>query len=421
MKLRVMHLSFVIALVASLLTPATSYAESTNRSEVREGLAQGGWKVVYGDLINEADYALFIAAVAGAVVCECPGPIYEYFDSQSQAQIDKITASAPEIAQDALIDLLIQAFDSNGQSLRHGRLEVSGGLATYKRWETVIYDEPRTYKCGNILGIPCTTMERVERTISYPNNFQPYFRFRFISDSGSPGGAGDSGTGAGGSTATVVCASTYPTRLRIGDRATVSLIPPLANLVRSLPEASASVLGRIQPGEGMTILAGPECANGRIWWYVRSDNNVTGWTGEGDSSDYWLIPDSVASPPAPATLLPIESCRPAGAPVGAGRPVMHHYGVTEVCTVGPMVYYLVDKRPPVGAMPGEDCVAFNPQQLQSRPDMLAIFDGQRNVTLFWPFERGEQVTNAYNIIRHHGFTHACYLERGALNKTYLRQ
>jgi len=192
---RVIEPALVLAIVLSMLTPATSYAESTNRNEVRAGLAEGGWQVIYGDLINEADYALFILAVASAVACECPAPIYEYFDDQLQAQITKIEATAPEIGEDALIDLLIAAFDSDGEVLRHGRLEVSGGLATYSRWETVIYDEPRTKTCWT-KGIiktkyPCVTMERVERKIPLPNNFQPYFRFRWTSSQPGSGSSSD--------------------------------------------------------------------------------------------------------------------------------------------------------------------------------------------------------------------------------------
>jgi hypothetical protein len=199
MKKRVFPLSLLIALLVSLITPAISIAESTNRNEVRANLAKGGWSVVYGDLINEADYALFIAAVAAAVACECPTPITEYFDYQLQEQLNKIQNTAPDIAQAALYSLLIQAFNSKGQTLRHGRLEVSADLATYRRWEEIIYDEPRTYECWYKIGPVktkgvCTKTERVKKVIPYPNNFQPYFRFRWVASSGSnPGSAQPSG------------------------------------------------------------------------------------------------------------------------------------------------------------------------------------------------------------------------------------
>lgn len=184
---RALYAAFALTLLLLVAAPKITLAESTNRNDVRAKLAEGGWSVVYGDLINEADYALFVAAVASAGACECPTPIYEYFDSQLQAQLNKIERTAPDIAMDALEDLMIRAFNSKGQSLRRGKLEISAGLATYKRWESVIYDEPYFYKCKQKLPFPpgawtwseCPGMKRVEKTIPYPNNFQPYFRFRW--------------------------------------------------------------------------------------------------------------------------------------------------------------------------------------------------------------------------------------------------
>ena len=187
MKKRILSLALLLSLLMSVLYPAISYAEESNQGEVRAALAQGGWKVVYGDLINEADYAEFIAAVALAVATENPAPIYEFFNYQLQEQVRKIKQSAPEITEDALVELLIRAFNSNGAVLRDGRLEISAGLATYNRWDTIVYDEPRTYKCkqplpfGGWTWIPCTKTVKVERKVPYPNNFQPYFRFRWTS------------------------------------------------------------------------------------------------------------------------------------------------------------------------------------------------------------------------------------------------
>lgn len=184
-KARTFVLVVLLAAIA-LLFPTAGYAEETNRNEVRAELASGGWTVIYGDLINEHDYLEFAAAVASAVATENPGPIYEFFNDQLQAQVVKIGKQAPDIPQEVVIELLIAAFDSEGQVQRRGNLEISADLATYNRWETVIYDEPRTYKCKqDLLGVgwtwsTCSTMERVEKTIPYPNNFQPYFRYRWI-------------------------------------------------------------------------------------------------------------------------------------------------------------------------------------------------------------------------------------------------
>jgi hypothetical protein len=80
-------------------------------------------------------------------------------------------------------------------------------------------------------------------------------------------------------------------RLYVGDIAYVSFDPPLPNRVRSQPGTSGTYLGMLQPGERMEIIGGPECANQAIWWQVRSlSSSLTGWTAEGDSKDYWLVP-----------------------------------------------------------------------------------------------------------------------------------
>lgn len=182
---RIACIMFALAFLCLISAPKVIHAESTNRNEVRANLEKDGWSVVYGDLINEADYARFVAAVASSVACECPAPIYEFFDDQLQQQLTKIKRTAPSIAQDALEKLLVRAFNSKGNVLRQGHLEVSGGLATYKRWDTVIYDEPRSYKCkiygplGTWTWGLCWETVRVEKKIPYPNNFQPYFRFRW--------------------------------------------------------------------------------------------------------------------------------------------------------------------------------------------------------------------------------------------------
>jgi hypothetical protein len=184
----------IVLLLLVLLTvaPLQAFAEETNRNDVRAQLAKGGWSVVYGDLINEADYAKFGLSVATAVATANPGPIYVYFNDQLQQQIVKIQKTAPEIGTKALTDLMVRAFNSKGRVLRHGRLEVSAGIATYRRWNTVIYNEPRTYKCKQKLPFGgwtwsiCKKTVRVERKVPLPNNHQPYFRFRWASKAEAP-------------------------------------------------------------------------------------------------------------------------------------------------------------------------------------------------------------------------------------------
>lgn len=87
------------------------------------------------------------------------------------------------------------------------------------------------------------------------------------------------------------CSGLYASRLRVGDQAYVSYNPPLANNVRQNPSLSARLLGKLQPGEEMTIVDGPECNNNMVWWYIQaSGRNLRGWTSEGDIENYWLVP-----------------------------------------------------------------------------------------------------------------------------------
>lgn len=87
------------------------------------------------------------------------------------------------------------------------------------------------------------------------------------------------------------CHADYISRLKIGDIVYVSYTPPSANNVRSKPYKDSTLLGKIQPGEEVTIIKGPSCSNGWIWWKIQTKNNkLSGWTSEGDKNHYWLIP-----------------------------------------------------------------------------------------------------------------------------------
>jgi len=84
------------------------------------------------------------------------------------------------------------------------------------------------------------------------------------------------------------CGSALPPRLSVGG--TGSVDPNTTpNNVRSTP-ATGEVIGQLQPAEDFVVLAGPECANGMYWWQVDNYGGLVGWTAEGDSSGYWLVP-----------------------------------------------------------------------------------------------------------------------------------
>ena len=184
MKNRLVCLVVLLAMLIHLSTVTAVYAvEKTNRTQVRDEFSTGWDGIVWGDLINEADYLEFVEAVAKAVASENPAPILQYFSQQAEAQITALGKSALDLDREELMDLLISAFKSKGKTLHKGDFEISAGLATYRRWNPVIYDEPRTYKCkwkkaGISMDGFCTTTVQVTRDVPLPNNFEPYIRFR---------------------------------------------------------------------------------------------------------------------------------------------------------------------------------------------------------------------------------------------------
>ncbi len=86
------------------------------------------------------------------------------------------------------------------------------------------------------------------------------------------------------------CPGVYPSQLHVGDKAMVSLEPPLPNNVRAQPDTTAKFLFAIQPGEVVKINDGPGCSNNWVWWQITTSDGRTGWTAEGDGTDYWLQP-----------------------------------------------------------------------------------------------------------------------------------
>lgn len=85
------------------------------------------------------------------------------------------------------------------------------------------------------------------------------------------------------------CAGALPVQLTVGGVGRVT--PGLPNKMRSTPAMSGTAVGSI-PGEGtFTVVSGPVCADGYTWWQVLYEG-VTGWTAQGDGSEYWVEPAS---------------------------------------------------------------------------------------------------------------------------------
>ena len=83
------------------------------------------------------------------------------------------------------------------------------------------------------------------------------------------------------------CQGAPPPRLSVGGRGRVT--PGLPNKIRSAPSTGAPQTGSI-PGEGVfSVLSGPRCVDGYLWWQVEYEG-VTGWTANGGDGEYWVEP-----------------------------------------------------------------------------------------------------------------------------------
>ena len=80
------------------------------------------------------------------------------------------------------------------------------------------------------------------------------------------------------------------TRLTAGGQAKVMGAPTdPPNRVRSEPVRAENVIGEVYAGTILKVLEGPVCASGLVFWKVESDS-ITGWTAEGDGTEYYLEP-----------------------------------------------------------------------------------------------------------------------------------
>lgn len=107
------------------------------------------------------------------------------------------------------------------------------------------------------------------------------------SNSGSDSGSNNSNSGSssnGGGSGNSCPAHVEP--FDVGDRGKVT--PGDPNVLRSCAGTGCSQIGSI-PGNGeFDVLGGPSCANGYWWWRVNY-SGTTGWTAEGQGSDYWVM------------------------------------------------------------------------------------------------------------------------------------
>lgn len=131
--------------------------EITDRNEQRAKLTEGGWTIIYGDLINEFDVLVFVGltwATGGptAWVQQEVANQLKKFSQSLQDVSEEVVASATHVLQDAVKHNFKGEWDFNG-------LGVKAGFVTYHRWWQIkIFSK----KIKNKL----------------PNNHQPYISIR---------------------------------------------------------------------------------------------------------------------------------------------------------------------------------------------------------------------------------------------------
>lgn len=111
----------------------------------------------------------------------------------------------------------------------------------------------------------------------------------------------------------IACPPGYPgyltPRLQIGGQGQVPAGSP-PNRLRETPSLTGVQIGTIGSGAVFTVIGGPACADGIVWWQVTL-NNQTGWTAEGQLPDTYYV-EPVGTIPATATpILPTFTPVPA--------------------------------------------------------------------------------------------------------------
>lgn len=80
-----------------------------------------------------------------------------------------------------------------------------------------------------------------------------------------------------------------PPRMTVGQLGQVMGDTPLPNRLRRQPSLSGSIITTIPINELFSVIGGPKCANGILWWQVDYGGR-TGWTAEGQNGVYYIRP-----------------------------------------------------------------------------------------------------------------------------------
>jgi hypothetical protein len=95
-----------------------------------------------------------------------------------------------------------------------------------------------------------------------------------------------------GAAATVTidaCPGAPESGLWLGDTVKINPAFPSANNLRAQPGLKQERVGLLRLGQKAVLLEGPRCADQMTWWKVKTSAGQTGWTGDGQGKETWLV------------------------------------------------------------------------------------------------------------------------------------
>jgi uncharacterized protein YraI len=186
-------------------------------------------------------------------------PLWDYYSAMITLPAEGLSSDGihPSIPPSGTVLVLDETNLKTGYAMRN----LTALQVLYTLWQQVLYDGDD--------AIPATAPP-----IVYPPPGD-------TGDTDTDGGTTDGGINAGD------CKGTLAPRLTVGSQARVT--PGAPNKIRSSPTLAGAQIGSI-PGEGIfSVVDGPQCADGFLWWQVIYQG-VTGWTANGDGTEYWVEP-----------------------------------------------------------------------------------------------------------------------------------
>ena len=87
------------------------------------------------------------------------------------------------------------------------------------------------------------------------------------------------------------CFGIPETRMSVGMLGRVTYRNNVALILRSSPQIGKSTFTKnLAEGTRIRVIGGPICAEGYLWWKIRTREGAEGWSAEGTWSEYYMEP-----------------------------------------------------------------------------------------------------------------------------------